>query len=633
MATKGEILRRMEIYRIEGGGIGSWLTESTCDTVFARLATIDSDPLSAVQLNQLLVLAHEAPVSDGFFRYFWLDIPALHPYDVNDLPGFRVTWQGAGSIRSLDHLAWGLHRLYIDGLLYFGNIRTAFRTLRDYSGQELREFFYRKRVDTDAIRRRGPALPLGSIDRDQRYLISEMACKSYGDNPAVTSDLKSALNMAYAAHNLAGGGDIKIQELLLEHLPAEFLAARASLEFSASEISTELVTSQQDIDMHYALVAAKFDEARHKALKNTEYYLSMLTDLDVYVATSMRTREHFLSMADTCDLIFSDPRLKGMNLRYFDPTLSAAKGHEDKGLIECLMVKCAKALVYCAGEKESYGKDAEAAMALSLGRPVIFFCDQRAEFYREIHPLTRLIQFETGIAVGAMVADRIEQVIELLARTFENRMVYKLERTSSGSLRLRDGVSGSVVRLQTSDKLLTETFWNHYHRDRETSRSMPEDVSYASGAFGHKPVVSGADTSAPPVRLRVVQPQLPLEDTSRLLPLAARSSSRAQQRSVAELPPNRISQASNEFPLSAAEVFDGIAKVKGNQKAGARRYAVFSEWLEAERVSLLEGTRLLRFVERTLDENSPRSGHVYSSSDLSRWYREMSNGEITGSWR
>jgi hypothetical protein len=60
----------------------------------------------------------------------------------------------------------------------------------------------------------------------------------------------------------------------------------------------------------------------------------------------------------------------GRYLRYFDPTLSAAGGHEDKGLIECLMVKCAKLLVSCAGDKESYGKDAEAAMALSLGKPV-----------------------------------------------------------------------------------------------------------------------------------------------------------------------------------------------------------------------------------------------------------------------
>ena len=129
----------------------------------------------------------------------------------------------------------------------------------------------------------------------------------------------------------------------------------------------------------------------------------MVSDLDVYIATSMRNRQDFRDMAEKTDKIFDAEQLKELSLRYFDPTLSAASGHEDKGLIECLMVKCAKVLVYCAGEKESYGKDAEAAMALSLGKFVIFLCDhkQRSRFYKEVHPLSRLIDFNTGIAVGA----------------------------------------------------------------------------------------------------------------------------------------------------------------------------------------------------------------------------------------
>jgi hypothetical protein len=133
------------------------------------------------------------------------------------------------------------------------------------------------------------------------------------------------------------------------------------------------------------------------------------------------------------------------------------------------MVKCAKLLVYCAGERESYGKDAEAAMALSLGKPVIFYCDQeqRLRFYRDVHPLSRLIEFETGVAVGAMVTDKVEEVSELICRILENRMVYYLEQSKPGFLRLKDSLTGSVVRLQTNDQLLTETFWNHYHKKRE----------------------------------------------------------------------------------------------------------------------------------------------------------------------
>jgi hypothetical protein len=128
------------------------------------------------------------------------------------------------------------------------------------------------------------------------------------------------------------------------------------------------------------------------------------------------------------------------------------------------MVKCTKALVYCAGERKSYGKDAEAAMALSLGKPVIFYCDseRRHRFYRDVHPLSRLIEFETGVAVGAIVTDKLEEVSELLYRIFENKMEYELEQPKPDYVRLKERMTSSVVRLQTNDVMLSETFWNYY---------------------------------------------------------------------------------------------------------------------------------------------------------------------------
>src|ERR1019366_963001 len=129
---------------------------------------------------------------------------------------------------SLDHLAWGLHRLYVDGLLYFGNVRTAFRALRELPRAELHGFFSAKRVDTDAIKRRGPALPLRPIDKEKRYLISEMACKSYGTDAHITSDLRDALIGAYNAHLAAGGRSTKIGDLLQGYLPPIFEKARVS---------------------------------------------------------------------------------------------------------------------------------------------------------------------------------------------------------------------------------------------------------------------------------------------------------------------------------------------------------------------------------------------------------------------
>jgi hypothetical protein len=151
--------------------------------------------------------------------------------------------------------------------------------------------------------------------------------------------------------------------------------------------------------------------------------------------------------------------------------MSAARGHEDKGLIECLMVKCAKVLIYTEGEKESYGKDAEAAMALSLGKPVIFYCDKgvKTNFYRNVHPLSRLIDFRSGVAVGAIVSDSIEEVTELVRRIFANKMEYEFRHHESrpGYLKLHEKLTDSVIRLQTNDELLTTTFWNNYHNRQQ----------------------------------------------------------------------------------------------------------------------------------------------------------------------
>lgn len=226
------------------------------------------------------------------------------------------------------------------------------------------------------------------------------------------------------------------------------------------------ISSEEELLRHYDALARTFASARQSALKNTDLYLSMASDLDVYVATSMRSRQQFRDMAKTCEQIFGHPAVRDLHLRYFDPTLSATSGHEDKGLIECLMVKCAKVLIYMAGERDSYGKDAEAAMALSLGRPVIFLCDDatRRQFFTEIHPLSRLIDFQTGVAVGAMATSSPDDAARLLGRIFENKVRYQLEHPKEGYFRLREQITGSVVRLQTNNRLLRETFWNCYHR-------------------------------------------------------------------------------------------------------------------------------------------------------------------------
>jgi cysteinyl-tRNA synthetase len=62
-----------------------------------------------------------------------------------------------------------------------------------------------------------------------------------------------------------------------------------------------------------------------------------------------------------------------------------------------------------------------------------------------------------------MVAKNIPEVIELVKRLFHNDMQYKLEK-KEGYFRLKEILTDSTIRIQTSDLFLSKSFWNYFTR-------------------------------------------------------------------------------------------------------------------------------------------------------------------------
>jgi hypothetical protein len=471
MSAKSDLLSEFELFRGNGGGIEAWFSERIPDTVVDVLLNCEKRPISCEVLSQLLILSHEGGVSRGFFDYYFLYDPHAEGhswYDPKKLPEFEERFLGSRELLSLKHLKWGLRRLYIDALLYFGNIRQGYRSLR--TARDKYEVIAQTKkctFNTKEMIARGSGLPLEAIARDDRYLVAEFACKTYDPADTTLPFLTDFMKARYKQQSGAGKKTITVRELVSSG-PGQDTYTSEQLSFSLDEVIDREIRSEDEIAAAIDPIYKKFQAAREKALINTKLYLSMIADLDIYVATSMRKREDFRAMAEFCDTIFRDDKLKDLKLRYFDPTRSAAIGHEDKGLVECLMVKCAKTLVYNAGTSDSFGKAAEAAMALSLGKPVIFYCDveTRLNIYRDVHPLSRLITFENGVAVGAIVTDNRLHVIELLSRIFRNEMELELIKKKGDYFLLTEKLTGSTIRLQTDDLLLRETFWNYYNQNK-----------------------------------------------------------------------------------------------------------------------------------------------------------------------
>lgn len=119
-------------------------------------------------------------------------------------------------------------------------------------------------------------------------------------------------------------------------------------------------------------MATKIQEAQELAFRNTAIYLTW-DYMDVYVATSMRNKWEFEETFDFVRAVFSDAKLRNLNLRYFDPTQSMCGNSREKGLIEGLMLKRAFCTIYLAQESDTMGKDSELAATLAQSKPVIAY--------------------------------------------------------------------------------------------------------------------------------------------------------------------------------------------------------------------------------------------------------------------
>lgn len=506
-------------------GIEKFLSINGVDEVFERLKDSNNLKLNKVRLNQLLLLSGLNNVTYGFFKYYWLEFQENHPYSLKNLEfgypeldnkgeeilksigGYEkdniVSYYEANTtsdsdsedesvIKTIAQLRWGFLRFYTDALLYFGNINLGFTELNKKSYEELVSFFKAQSFDINEIKERGECFKFNEIEEEDRYLISEAVCKNLDAVDSTQTALRVKLIERYKEACEKNQTTVKVGALLdkdkkfiltkSKDLNQEKKDKQLTLtmedDVSTADIINMEISSLEDIDKIVEPLYNRFRVARNLALNNTKLYLSIINDLDVYVATSMRSKEDFISMSKNCYQIFHEPDVKKLHLRYFDPTISAAEGHDDKGLIECLMVKCAKALIYTSGDKDSYGKDAEAAMALSSGKPVIFYCpdDIRYNVSKNIHPLSKLIDFNTGVANGAMVAKNLQEVNTLIKRIFSNQMYFMLTKkpvtiiNSEGKevtksyFKLKDTLTASTVRVQTSDLFLTKGFWNYYTR-------------------------------------------------------------------------------------------------------------------------------------------------------------------------
>ena len=271
--------------------------------------------------------------------------------------------------------------------------------------------------------------------------------------------------------------------------------------------------------------------------RNQLAYLSS-DHLDVYVATSMRLEHEYIFVSRFVSNVFSEKILSDLKIRWFDPTQAFCDDRIDKGLSEALMLKRAKCTLYLVQESDTFGKDSELASTLAQGKPVIAYVpngnkkyvddllnnlktlnplkdmidiileqlevfkpslawndemvmswlkdkksanfavvkkclydvvkkhyDKRAKTLKETHPLGIQVNLISGVANGVLVVRNETDCAKLIESILKNEMKFNIDtkNTSKGKyVYLRESVSNSIFRVKTGDILLDNSFWNFY---------------------------------------------------------------------------------------------------------------------------------------------------------------------------
>jgi hypothetical protein len=423
------------------------------------------DVIGYSQFNEILLLLGFDRVSDDFFQFL---VKNEIDFESESL-----------SIDSVEMLQDGIERFIKLALLFYGNIKFAFKELSSNESILYDRLEFLKPIsDIEYKKRHNPVFEIDDIEADKTYYLGYL-----------------------------------IEDKIKEEL------------------------KKNPENKVYKDISQERKEYVEKGKKNQTAYLAS-DNLDIYVATSMRLEHEFIFVNQIITDIFNSQPLKELKLRYFDPTQAYCDDRIDKGLSEALMLKRAKCTLYLAQESDTLGKDSELASTLAQGKPVIAFVpradesyvdelirnlkkfrssdderliildqirifnpnlawenekvikwisdplnsdhlemklffynlvkdhyNRRAKTLKDNHPLGIQVNLHSGVANGVLVVRTIDDCIRLLRAILLNSLKFDVKKevvNDKETIYLEEKISKSIFRLKSGNILLTNSFWNFY---------------------------------------------------------------------------------------------------------------------------------------------------------------------------
>jgi hypothetical protein len=454
--------------------------KSTLDRLLAQPPRV----LDRERFNIVLAAWGMAPVTKSFFAHYF-----------------------EGRIESGSGLVHGLGLFIKDALWKYGDLRRAVEILG--KSIDVRVDLAKDEYDVSAFKERLSWNVVEDIPPEDRGCLGYVSgTRPYNEQKALAL-ADQVLRELQAIHpELSRLSPEEVKTRLLDRLTEQERERLAELNKIGTLGTldlwtlTELTNNQKRLEDVRVTVQKTIDKV--EALKiigkrNQTHYLQNIEMIDVYVATSMRDDRDYLDMHDFIKVVFADDSLTQLNLRVFDPTLCYCPSRIDKGIIECLLVRTAKATIYCAQKVETFGKDSELAATLCQGKPVIVYVptgspsqivkfvegeeivempadkyyNKRAQTFRDYHPLGLQVGIRDGVARGVIVVRSAIECAMVLHRILTNTLSVKIHYEEDGIV-LKEELTQSVVRVMTGWGTLSHAFWSNFEKSLETKTGRPD---------------------------------------------------------------------------------------------------------------------------------------------------------------
>lgn len=418
----------------------NWLLSEILDAVFPSTGEFKLD---REKLNRLLLNCERQMVSEHFYSYLFPSVVTLEDFEA------------------------AVERFRVKAMWLYGNFHFALKKLgtceKHEFDREIRKTEPRSSADFEG---REPFNDIESIPKDDLGLLGYVSGKQKIADLEICVELLSLLHdePTRIAEILGSVGKEKQKKV------SEILAGY-EIPFPSSGVGN---LDARKLDGILGRIKGLTDSLRSRqqkaieiGLRNTHRYLT-LPHLDVYVATSMRTQEDYENQHAFIQSVFTNPAVKDLKLRYFDPTLSYADDRITKGLVEMLMLRRARVTIYTASKDDTLGKDSELAATLAQGKAVIAYVppglDRKAELLRVDHPLGLQIDIRTGVAHGIIVVRSPEHCAQMLRKVLLRELAFSI-RHEKGNFLLEETETRSVVRVVSDDPYLTHAFWTFFHHE------------------------------------------------------------------------------------------------------------------------------------------------------------------------